>query len=76
VKPFVLAYLKTSPEDEHFGLVNYKVRTDAFEALWIADSLANFLEKDDANMIDRISRTREAVSLYGEHLRYLVARSE
>jgi hypothetical protein len=76
VQPFVVAYLKADPEDEHYGLTKFDTRTDAFQALWISESLVQFLSQDDANMIDRITRTREALSLYGEHLRYLVARSE
>jgi hypothetical protein len=75
IQPFVLAYLKADPEDEHFGITKFKVRTDAFQVLWVAPSISEFLSADDGNMIDRISRTREALSHYGEHLRYLVTRS-
>ncbi len=47
---------------------------DAFEALVAAFDLQEFLKMDDGNMISRINRTREALNLYGEHLKQLAAR--
>jgi len=46
---------------------------DAFEALVAAFDLQEFFKLDDGNMISRITRTREALNLYGEHLRQLAA---
>ena len=46
---------------------------DAFEALFSAPSLGDFLRGDDGLMISRMERTREALYLYGDHLRQLAA---
>jgi hypothetical protein len=63
VRRYVLAYLRLEVEDEG----------DAFESLFSAPDLATFLQSDDGNMISRIMRTREALNLYGDHLRQLAA---
>lgn len=63
VRRYVLAYLRLEVEDEG----------DPFEALFNAPDLATFLQSDDGNMISRIMRTREALNLYGDHLRQLAA---
>lgn len=63
VRRYVVAYLRYEIED----------LTDAFEALFQAPDLAAFLQSDDGNMISRIMRTREALNLYGDHLRQLAA---
>lgn len=60
---YVLAYLRLAIEDGG----------DAFETLFSAKDLASFLQSDDGNMISRITRTREALNLYGDHLRQLAA---
>jgi hypothetical protein len=44
---------------------------DAFEALFAEPDLGTFLDSDDGKMISRIMRTREALNLYGDHLRQL-----
>lgn len=61
LRRYVLAYVKLEVED----------RGDAFEALFSEESLSAFLDSDDGNMISRILRTREALSIYGDHLRQL-----
>lgn len=65
LRPFVISYLRSSQEDPG----------DAFEALVASDDLGRFLQDDDGQMIERITRTREALTLYGEHLRQLAART-
>ena len=74
VQPFVLAYLKVSTDDEGFGIRVRGRGTDAFEALWVADSLVAALDADNGTLGERILRTREALNLYHEHLRYLVSK--
>lgn len=67
VRPFVAAYLRYESEDD--------AKCDAFEALVAPDSLSDLLRADDGGMISRITRTREALNLYGEHLRQLASKS-
>lgn len=76
IRPYVLAYVRLSLEDEEFGLKASGKGCDPFEALTAAPDLATFLQYDDGHMIARIMRTREALTLYSDHLRYLLARSE
>ncbi len=76
IRPYVLAYVRLSLEDEEFGLKASGKGCDPFEALTAASDLATFLQFDDGHMIGRIMRTREALTLYSDHLRYLLARSE
>jgi hypothetical protein len=66
LRPFLVSFLRMEPEDG---------RADAFESLVAAEDLGEFLGADDGGMISRITRTREALVLYGEHLRQLAARS-
>ncbi|RYG25837.1 hypothetical protein EON82_05645 [bacterium] len=61
LRPFVAAYL--SPDEP-----------DAFERLFKAEDLSRFLAEDDGEVIFRITSTREALSLYAEHLRQLATR--
>lgn len=74
VRRYVVAYLRFTPEDAQQGLISEGRASDAFEALTSAPTLEEFLKADDGNMISRITRTREALNLYGEHLRQLLAR--
>lgn len=74
VRRYVVAYLRFTPEDAQVGLQGEGKASDAFEALFSAPNLEEFLRIDDGNMISRITRTREALNLYGEHLRQLLAR--
>lgn len=74
VRRYVVAYLRFTPEDAQAGMVQDGKPGDAFEALFSAPNLEEFLRIDDGNMISRITRTREALNLYGEHLRQLLAR--
>lgn len=76
LRPYVLAYVRLSLEDEEFGLKASGKGCDPFEALTAAADLATFLQFDDGHMIARIMRTREALTLYSDHLRYLLLRSE
>ncbi len=75
VRPYLVGFLQREPEDAAFGFAVCGQTTDAFEALVIAEDLGQFLQIDDGGMISRITRTREALILYGEHLRHLAARS-
>lgn len=61
LRAYVDAYL--SPEEP-----------DAFDRLLAAADLSNFLADDDGAVIFRITSTRDALSLYAEHLRQLAAR--
>lgn len=74
VRPYVVAYLLFDPEDSEQSLRLEGHSGDAFEALFAAPDLDSFLRADDGKMISRIMRAREALNLYGEHLRYLLAR--
>ena len=71
---YVTAYLQYDSEDARQGLSLHGVSCDAFEALFAAPTLDEFLRGDDGMMISRIMRTREALNLYGEHLRQLKSR--
>jgi hypothetical protein len=76
VRKFVVAYLRFDSADaEHSSTLDGSYG-DAFEALFAAPSLDAFIGADDGNMISRIMRTREALNLYGEHLRQLLAREK
>ena len=48
---------------------------DAFDRLLVADDLSRFLAEDDGAVIFRINATRQALSLYAEHLRQLAFRN-
>jgi hypothetical protein len=71
VRRHVIAYLKYSAEDAQQSLEINGQSADAFEALFTAPTLQQFLEHDDGRMISRIDRTREALAMYGHHLRLL-----
>lgn len=76
VRKYVCAYLKFDPADALQSSALDGSYGDAFEALFAAPSIDAFLRVDDGNMIARIVRTREALNLYGEHLRQLLAREK
>ncbi|HEY0866583.1 MAG TPA: hypothetical protein VGE01_04365 [Fimbriimonas sp.] len=67
VRPFVLAFLREEVEP--------CPSNDAFAALVAKEDLDAFLREDDGRMIARITHTREALNLYGEHLRQLAAKA-
>jgi len=69
----VIAYLKYSAEDAQLSLERHRGSADAFEALFYAPTLSEFMEHDDGQMIGRINRTREALTRYGHHLRMLAS---
>jgi hypothetical protein len=73
VRRYVVAYLQFSVEDAQQSLEMQGRAADAFEALCAAPDLDTFLRIDDGAMITRITRTRDALNLYGEHLRQLAA---
>ena len=69
LKPFMGAFLRSSDDDDEYHLNHGQA--DAFEALFAPADLSEFLEFDDGKAISRITRTREALTLYGEHMRQL-----
>jgi hypothetical protein len=73
VRRYVIAYLKYSVEDAEQSIEINGRPADAFEALFAAPSLHEFLEHDNGGMISRINRTREALTMYGHHLRLLAS---
>ena len=73
VHKYAIAYLALEPEDARQSLGNYGLACDAFESLFTAPTLDEFLRNDDGRIISRIMRTRRALTLYGEHLRQLAA---
>ena len=73
VRRYVIAYLKYSAEDAQQSIDINGGSADAFEALFTAPTLREFLEHDDGEMINRINRTREALTMYGHHLRLLAS---
>ncbi len=74
IRRYVVAYLRFTSEDAQQSLSLNGRAADAFEALVAAADLNEFLRCDDGQMISRITRTREALNLYGEHLRQLLVR--
>lgn len=68
---YVTAYLQYDVADCQQSIASSGISCDAFEALFFAPTLVEFLRCDDGMMISRIMRTREALNLYGEHLRQL-----
>lgn len=73
VRHYIVAFLQFSVDDTAQCIAIHGCGGDAFEALTEADDLAEFLRIDDGSMISRIDRTREAISRYREHLRWLRA---
>lgn len=71
VRRYIVAYLQFSVEDARTSLDFEGEGADAFEALVAAPTLEAFLKVDDGCMISRITRTRNALTLYAEHLRQL-----
>lgn len=75
IRCFVVAFLKYSPEDAQIGVGLWGRSADAFEALTAAATLRSFLRSDDGCLLSRISRTRDALNRYGDHLHRLSAQS-
>ncbi len=73
LRKFVSAYLRYDPCDAARSLDLHGTGSDAFEALFAASTLEDFLRSDDGKMIERIDRTREALGKYADHLRQLIA---
>lgn len=76
IRPFVAAFLRYDARDAQKSLDWHGLAGDAFEALFAAPSISEFLRLDDGEMIFRIERTRNALNLYGEHLRELAAQEK
>ncbi len=74
LRKLVVAYLRFDAADARQGLDLHGQSADAFEALFCAPSLGDFLRGDDGLMISRMERTREALHLYGDHLRQMAAK--
>ncbi|MCB8933795.1 MAG: hypothetical protein M9921_14040 [Fimbriimonadaceae bacterium] len=74
IRKYVVAYLRFDSADTRQGLDLHGQSADAFEALFCASSLDEFLRADDGQMIERLQRTRESLIHYGDHLRSLVRR--
>lgn len=74
LRKYVAAYLSYDARDAARSLDLHSTGSDAFEALFAAPTLDDFLRSDDGQMISRIDRTRDALSRYGEHLRQLLAK--
>jgi hypothetical protein len=74
LRRYVTAYLRYDVSDSQQILNLHGSGGDAFEALFTAPTLAEFLRCDDGMMISRIMRTRDALSQYGDHLRQLEGR--
>lgn len=68
---YLSAYVRPLPSDAENCMQGSGRFGDVFDALFAFDALSNFLEADDGYMISRISRAREALMRYGEHLRKL-----
>lgn len=73
MRRFVAAYLRYDSGDAARSLDLHGSGRDAFEALFAAPTLDDFMRSDDGRMIERIDRTREALGRYGDHLRQLIA---
>lgn len=73
VRHHAVVYLRYDAVDAQHSINICGKPADAFEALFVAQSLNEFLLFDDGLMIDRIARTREALNLYGHHLRRLAS---
>lgn len=76
IRGHVAAFLKYDTKDAQQSLDWHGLAGDAFEALFAAPSISEFLRLDDGQMIFRIERTRNALNLYGEHLRELAAQEK
>lgn len=76
IRGYVAAFLKYDTKDAQQSLDWHGLAGDAFEALFAAPSISEFLRLDDGEMIFRIERTRNALNLYGEHLRELAAQEK
>ncbi len=68
LRPFLIAYIRFDVEDERVGLRTLGRGTDAFEAIWVAESLESFENSDDVFFRDRVARAYDAVRDYTEHL--------
>lgn len=69
IRSGVLAFLQLDPADAQHSARFFGTPGDAFEALYAAPTLEEFLRSDDGHMISRIERTRDALIVYGSHLR-------
>jgi len=73
IRSFVRPFLQDSDRELVVAVESHGARMDAFERLFAAPTLGEFLRCDDGEMISRIERTMDALSRYGVHLRTLAA---
>lgn len=73
LRPFIRPFLVNSDSELENAHEAYGARSDAFEMLFAAPTLGEFLRCDDGEMIQRIERTQDALARYGAHLRALAA---
>lgn len=71
LQPIVIAYLRPTAEDMVSVGAATGASADTFSCLLAPESLSAFLSGDDGYMIARITRAREGLMLYGEHLKRL-----
>lgn len=76
LRNYVVAYLRYDPMDAQKSMDWHGMAGDAFESLFAAQSLDDFLRLDDGHMIWRIERTRNALNLYANHLRQLAEKEK
>lgn len=72
VRPYLIAHLSCDSSDDAFGMRVAQRPTDAFEALFCAESLNAILEADGGDLINRLDRARSALYRYADHLRDLM----
>jgi hypothetical protein len=70
IRPFLAAFLANGADDaaDSGGF-------DDFTGLFVSADLDEFLAQDDGWAITRITRTRQAINLYAQHLRQLSDRT-
>lgn len=63
-KPFLFAYINSSG-----------ISLSEIEAMWKQPNLGMLIDSDDSNLIDRMNRSLDVISLYDSHLRYLLEKT-
>ena len=74
IRAILVSLLVSAPEDELVGIKLLGRPLDAFEVLVAPKTVEEFLATDDGHTISRLTRTQEAISKYGDHLRLLATR--
>lgn len=73
VRVYLSAYMTLTPDDAKHAMEFNGAGADSIETLFSAPNLKEFLSCDDGRMIERIMRSRTALTYYGDHLRQLIA---